>query len=306
MNKIRGLVKKIIPFSAVDGPGNRLVIFLQGCNFRCINCHNPQTIGLCTGCGKCVTICPTGALYLEPLDFEVGGYSNTSRQILGAENLPAQVHFKAAVCKHCEQCLAICPVSSNPHAQWMEVGELRELVTKARPFLSGITVSGGEATQQLAFLLELFRTVKSDPALTGLSTFVDSNGSLPLAGWEEILPVLDGAMIDLKALDSDIHRKLTGMDNAQVLASIAYLYRQARLYEVRLLIIPGYNAEIDQAQATARFLSEVCRGTRLKLIPFRQHGVSPAYRHLEPPTTEQMLTLKAIYQEQGFQQVSIT
>jgi len=41
---IKGLVNRIIPFSSVDGPGNRTAIFLQGCNFNCSYCHNPETI----------------------------------------------------------------------------------------------------------------------------------------------------------------------------------------------------------------------------------------------------------------------
>lgn len=41
---MKGLVHKIIPFSAVDGPGNRTAVFLQGCNFNCKYCHNPETI----------------------------------------------------------------------------------------------------------------------------------------------------------------------------------------------------------------------------------------------------------------------
>ena len=36
-------VNKIIPFSAVDGPGNRTAVFVQGCNFNCRYCHNPET-----------------------------------------------------------------------------------------------------------------------------------------------------------------------------------------------------------------------------------------------------------------------
>ncbi|PWX63734.1 glycine radical enzyme activase, partial [Clostridium perfringens] len=51
------LINKIIPFSCVDGPGNRMVIFFQGCNFKCLYCHNPETINKCISCGKCVENC---------------------------------------------------------------------------------------------------------------------------------------------------------------------------------------------------------------------------------------------------------
>ncbi|NCB41801.1 MAG: radical SAM protein [Clostridia bacterium] len=37
-------VVKIIDSSVVDGPGNRAAVFLQGCNFNCKFCHNPETI----------------------------------------------------------------------------------------------------------------------------------------------------------------------------------------------------------------------------------------------------------------------
>ena len=55
-------VNKIIPFSCVDGFGNRTAIFLQGCNQDCLYCHNPETIHLCKNCGACVKTCPAGAL----------------------------------------------------------------------------------------------------------------------------------------------------------------------------------------------------------------------------------------------------
>ncbi|MCH3959470.1 MAG: 4Fe-4S cluster-binding domain-containing protein [Selenomonas sp.] len=53
-------INRIIPFSCVDGPGNRMVIFLQGCNFHCGYCHNPETIHECISCGTCLAACPTG------------------------------------------------------------------------------------------------------------------------------------------------------------------------------------------------------------------------------------------------------
>jgi pyruvate-formate lyase-activating enzyme len=37
-------INNIIPFSAVDGIGNRMIVFFQGCNFNCLYCHNPETI----------------------------------------------------------------------------------------------------------------------------------------------------------------------------------------------------------------------------------------------------------------------
>ena len=40
---MKARVNKIIPFSSVDGPGNRTAIFLQGCNINCLYCHNPET-----------------------------------------------------------------------------------------------------------------------------------------------------------------------------------------------------------------------------------------------------------------------
>lgn len=58
-------VNKVIPFSAVDGPGNRTAVFVQGCNFNCRYCHNPETRSLCRSCGECVEKCPKQALYTK-------------------------------------------------------------------------------------------------------------------------------------------------------------------------------------------------------------------------------------------------
>ena len=61
-DKDRVPVNRILPFSSVDGPGNRTVVFLQGCGFDCKYCHNPETRNLCISCGDCVGKCPAHAI----------------------------------------------------------------------------------------------------------------------------------------------------------------------------------------------------------------------------------------------------
>jgi pyruvate formate lyase activating enzyme len=275
MSEIRGLVTDTIAFSNVDGPGNRFVVFLQGCNFNCVACHNPHTINVCTDCGECVTLCPSGALTLGAL---------------------GQVVWDAATCAAGDTCLTMCPYDASPKARSMEVVELLALIRKAAPFLSGITVSGGEATQQPAFVHALFRAVKADPKLTRLSCFIDSNGSADPAAWANLAPVTDGTMIDLKCLDNDIHRSMTGHSNEPVLAAIRQLHASGLLYEVRLLLIAGVNDDPMLLRRTAEWLAAIDPVMRVKVIGFRRHGSRPRRSELAEPSHAELLAVAELLQ----------
>lgn len=224
----KGFVADTISFSNVDGPGNRFVVFLQGCNFDCIVCHNPQTI--------------PGHQRLEGFD-----------------------------------------------PDHRSVDELLGEIRQAAPFIRGITASGGEATQQPAFLKALFSAVKADPDLAHLTCFVDSNGATERHVWDDIAPVTDAAMIDLKCLDPDIHREMTGQPNHEVLASIEHLEQLGLLYEVRLLILAGVNDHPELLRRTARWLADVDPSMRIKLIGFRAHGARPHDPPLVEPRHEALL-----------------
>ena len=227
VTQLRGLVAGTIAFSNVDGPGNRFVVFLQGCNFDCVACHNPQTI-------------PGNA-------FE----------------------------------------GDHPPMR-MTVDDLLPLIRRAAPFLSGITASGGEATQQAAFVHALFTAVKADPTLERLTCFVDSNGACDNATWDHLAPVIDGAMIDLKCLDPQIHQQMTGQPNDEVLASICRLQRLGLLYEVRLLLITGVNDDPALLRRTAEWLAAIDPNMRIKVIGFRKHGTRPHTPELVEPCTDEL------------------
>ena len=238
MNGLRGnrvaLVADRLAFSCVDGPGNRFVIFLQGCNFDCVACHNPQTI---PGHG------------------------------------PVEGH----------------------HPEHRSVEDLLDEIRRATPFISGITVSGGEATQQPAFLRALFAGIRADPDLDALTCFVDTNGACELSVWDDLAPVMDGAMVDLKCLDDAIHQEMTGESNERVIASIEHLHRLGRLHEVRLLLIAGVNDSTELLVQTAEWLAEVDPCMRIKLIGFRSHGARDHDPPLVEPTPDQMQAVANLF-----------
>ena len=107
--------------------------------------------------------------------------------------------------------------------------------------------------------------------------------------WDDLAPVIDGAMIDLKCLDPEIHVEMTGHPNDKVLASIEHLHRLGLLYEVRLLLMAGVNDGPDLLQRTPRWLADIDPTIRLKLIGFRAHGARPHEPALVEPTRDAVL-----------------
>ncbi|MEZ9594277.1 YjjW family glycine radical enzyme activase [Shewanella sp. 10N.261.52.F9] len=275
-------VNQIIPFSCVDGPGSRLVIFLQGCNFNCKNCHNPYTIDMCDNCGNCVATCPANALSLT----------------YNAQGKP-QVVWNSNSCTQCDTCLSTCPKQSSPKTRQYSVPQMLEQIRKQVHFINGITVSGGEATLQLPFIIELFKAIKTSDDLAHLSCMIDSNGYVSEGGWQQVMPYLDGAMIDLKSWQEHTHRYITGRDNHRVFSSLKLLAEQNKLYEIRLLYIPKISDIDTEVNAIAGYLTQLPASVRVKLNAFQHHGVTGEARQWETCSEEKMLELAARLAEHG-------
>ena len=249
---MRAPVNKIIPFSNVDGPGNRTSIFFQGCPFNCLFCHNPETIHLCRGCGLCVQSCPAGALRME-------GES---------------VVWDSARCVGCDTCIKVCPHDSSPKIRWMTVEELMGELARSMPYIRGITTSGGECTLQNEFLIALFTEVQK----RGKTCLIDSNGSFDFEQDPRVLTVSEGVMLDVKAVEPGWSDTLVSCPGDRVLKNLDYLLSVGKLYEVRTIILPGRDKENEE---TVRYVARhIGDGCYYKIIRYRPFGVRERYQKL--------------------------
>lgn len=277
------LVNKIIPFSAVDGPGNRTAIFLQGCNFSCKYCHNPETMHVCLNCGECIKYCPTGAISL----------------------VDGKVVYDYKKCCFCDSCFKHCPNNSSPRVRNMTAEEVMVEVKKNVPFIRGITISGGECTRWPEFLHELMELAKNEK----LSVLLDSNGTYDFIKDEEnLLENCAGVMLDIKAFSLKDHQAVTGVDNGMVIQNLKYLAEIGQLEEVRTVIVPGlFNTKetVDNvSKIIAPYLNK--RSIRYKIICYRPFGVQEEYKNiLQAPTKEELEEHASIARNNGIKDVVI-
>lgn len=260
-------VNKIIPFSSVDGPGNRTSVFLQGCNMDCKYCHNPETRKECRNCGECVLKCPVGALDLK------GGH----------------VVFDYTKCVACDTCIKTCRFDASPRIRELSPEETMAEIMKQVPYIRGVTISGGECSLHADFIRDLFILCKDK----GLGTLIDSNGSYDYSKDPELLAVTDGVMLDVKAWCKSDHQKVTDYDNSMVLKNLEFLASVGKLYEVRTVIVPElFDIEetvVNTAKIIVKYLD--VSDIRYKLITYRPMGVRHEYSGMTPPSQEQMRDL---------------
>ena len=238
-------VNRIIPFSNVDGPGNRMALFLQKCPLKCLYCHNPETINECLHCGICIDFCPVNAL----------------------ETVVENVVWDKEKCINCDTCIKECPHLSSPKITLMSVNDVLVEIGKIRPLIRGITVSGGECMEHPEFLTELFTEVRK----LGLSCLIDSSGFYDFAKYPELLECCDGVMLDVKAIDNTFHQYLTSVSNDTVLKNLEHLLNENKLYEVRTVLMNNRSEENEKTVCeVAKIVQDKCR---YKLIKYRPFGV---------------------------------
>lgn len=205
-----GHVHSIESFGTVDGPGVRLVVFLQGCPMRCKYCHNPDTWNM------------------------TGGTEMTVSQIMA-------------------------------------------LYEKNRGFYSrgGITVTGGDPLVQIEFVTELF----SAAAHRGIHTCLDTSGITfhpdrpeVIERFDKLMSVTDLVMLDIKHIDPQGHKELTGQPLEPILAFARYLDDKAVLVWIRHVVVPGITYDQNELYKLGRFIGTLHNVKALDVLPYHDMG----------------------------------
>jgi formate C-acetyltransferase len=256
-----GLVFDVQRFCLHDGPGIRTTVFLKGCPLRCSWCHNPEGLGpepelmftraLCTGCGACVSACPSGA-------HSVGGGGHA---------------IDRARCRACGACVSACPGGAMALAgRWMSVQQVLRAALEDRAYYEasggGVTLSGGEPLAQAEFCLELLRACRD----AGLHTALDTALHAPWQTVATLLPVVDLFLADLKHVDSARHRSATGAGNDLILANLRRLARHDAAVVLRVPMIGGFNDSPDDAADIASFVAALGNVRRVELLAHHALG----------------------------------
>lgn len=189
-----------------DGNGLRTLVFLKGCPLKCLWCANPESQSYqpdimelparCIGCGACAKVCPEAAIRL------VDGQFKINREL----------------CKNCFRCTERCYAESKRVVgKDYLIGEVFAEIQKDRSFYSlyggGVTFSGGEPLTHPVFLAGIAKKCQE----SRINVAVESCGYGTYDQFKMALPFIDQMFMDIKHIDTEIHKSLTGKGNEVIL-----------------------------------------------------------------------------------------
>ena len=190
-------------------------------------------------------------------------------------------------------CPMRCQYCHNPDTWKMNTGALRSAQSliqeyeRNKAFYSrgGITVTGGEALMQIDFLLELFALAKEK----GIHTCLDTSGITYRPGessynqkLDKLMNLTDLVMLDIKHMNPEAHKTLTGHDNAGILAFARYLAEKNVPVWIRHVVVPGITDDPVQLSKLGAFLGQLPNVKALDVLPYHIMGVSK-YKELDIP-----------------------
>lgn len=262
----RGLVFDVQRFAIHDGGGIRTNVFMKGCPLHCLWCQNPESIRWeqdisfiethCIQCRKCIEVCPVSAIKTD----------ETGQRVTGIDT---------GKCTLCGACFKTCYAGAiNIIGRWVSVDDLVAMVSRDRDFYiasgGGVTFSGGEPTGQPKFLLAALQAMQQ----LGLHTAVETCLHVAPEQLEPILSHVDLLLTDIKHMDADVHRELTGMPNDLVLKNFRHISQLNIPVRVRIPLISGLNDSMENLQQTADLIASCKNVLGVDVLPYNRLGIS--------------------------------
>ena len=173
-------------------------------------------------------------------------------------------------------CNLRCKYCHNPDTwakkdvQLLTADEILEKAVRYRNYWGdkgGITVSGGEPLLQMEFMNDLFAKAKK----LKINTCIDTAGEPftreePFFGQlEQLMTNTDVLLFDLKHIDPEKHKALTGKTNENILDMARYLSDINKPIWIRHVLVPGINSDEESLTKLHEFIhSEYSNGKSLE------------------------------------------
>ena len=204
--------------------------------------------------------------------------------------------------------------SQNPcgSASFRTADELLQMALRYRPYWKnsgGITVSGGEPLLQIDFLLDLFKKAKA----AGIHTTLDTSGQPftmeepVFSKFQELMEVTDLVLLDIKHIDADRHRQLTGQDNQNILQFARWLSDIKKPVWIRHVLVPEWTDDDDALKKLNAFLSSLENIERIDVLPYhtlgtfkwKELGISYPLEGINPPAADRIENAKKLLSIHG-------
>lgn len=280
------LIFNIQRCSIHDGDGLRTLVFFKGCPLRCKWCANPESQlygmevmesrGKCIGCGACIELCPEHAIVSEK-----NGMSIDREK-----------------CIDCFRCADRCYAAAKYIVgKEYEPEELLKEIEKDKHFYEikggGVTFSGGEPLTQGKYLEQIARLCQN----SGINVAIESCGIGEWDSFKDALPYIDSMFLDIKHIDSEKHKELTGAGNEQILNNIRKIAETGVKITIRTPVVPGLTDSYENILGIAQFILELPGIQEYELLAYHELGVNKyialgreyELKEITPPTDEVIL-----------------
>jgi pyruvate formate lyase activating enzyme len=213
-------------------------------------------------------------------------------------------------CNLCGQCVEACIAGAREIiGQEMTVSEVMAEVEQDIIFYDqsggGVTFSGGEPLMQPEFLLAVLNRCQAKQIHTAVDTSCYAEPKIV----EMVSERTDLFLCDLKHMDNEIHERFTGVGNNLILDNIRRLSEAGKEIVIRMPVIPGFNDEKANIEATGKFTASLRGVIRVDILPFNRGGKEKSSRlsnenipiQVETPNEEEMSSIAKELSKYGFE-----